>query len=539
MKPTRGPWAVLILVLGALGVLAWLQIGWSEEASRAQAYQMKERLVAAGAQAGSSLEVERIVLREFVHNLRLTGGSLAMPPRQAVEEAFRFWRDRTRTPRILKRLWLVGPDSAAALDASGRWTEADRSQVPTAIRGLADNLSRRDKEPDPALFGRDFFPAEPVRFSPFLLMVPEVDLDAVIADLLPDLLSQAFGGDRGMADLVLSVRDASGTVLYRHGPEAPAETSPVVTRPLWVSGWGNPILRLWLHQNPEPDEARWTLEVRYAGGSPEEVFERIRWTNLSAGLTLLAVLAAGILLLFTLYRRSRRMVRSQNAFVASVSHELRTPLAVLRSAAENMKEGLVTQPDQAVRYGARMLEESDRLLQLTENVLSYARLGSQRVVIANPETPPVDLTRLTAQAAAGWTEAVARAGGRLSVEVPPGPVWVRGDEGALKAVLANLLSNALRHGLRPGGTVQITLTAVVQPHAPVARLEVRDDGPGIPARDRRRVFEPFYQSSRKTGGVGLGLALVQRIAEAHGGTARFLPGRGAWIRVDFPAGLPE
>lgn len=560
MKPRsstvpKRAWAALALTLVSLPILAWLQVGWTDQASRAQASQMQQRLAAAGAQAGSTLEVERVVLREYVHNLRLPKRSDGAPPREAVAEALKFWRDRTRTPRILKGLWLVGPGQASFLDAgAGTWTEVAWDRVPEAVRTLAEALNQPEAEPDPSLFGRDFFPAEPVRFNPFLLMVPEADLEAVVSDLVPDVLAQAFGGPQGMADFSLTVRDsATGAVVYQHGP-VPAPGAPAdLVQTLWNgartrtgdSVLSNPILRLWLHQGEVHDNSRWVLEVRHIDGSIAAVFDRIRWTNLALSLALLLLLAAGVLLLFGLYGRSRRMVRSQKSFVASVSHELRTPLAVLRAAAENMKEGLVRQPDQAIRYGTRMLEESDRLLQLTENVLSYAQIGSQRVSIGDQgdRWTRVDLGTLAAETAPGWSEAFARAGARLEVEVPADALLVRGDRGALKAVADNLLSNALRYGTPGGGMVQISVRRVevrlpwTRKTVPRVRLEVRDEGPGIRARDRKRVFEPFYQTSDKhSGGIGLGLSLVDRIAAAHGGTARVAPtrGRGTTVQVDLP-----
>lgn len=545
--------AVLILTLAALPVLAWLQFSWTEETSRAQAFQMKQRLDAAGAQVASTLEVERLVLREYVHDLRLPRQASGTPPRQAVADALKFWADRTRTPQILKGIWIAGADGADYLDAAtGTWTSVPAAQVPADIRAMVPAPRGKGPELDPDLFSRGFFPAEPVRFDPFLLMVPDANLDAVVRDLIPDVVSQAFGGPQGMADFSVTVRDnANGQVIYQRGPAPAAGSAAALTEALWSfeESWGgtrrpvSPLLKLWLHQS-EDHSSRWTLEVRHVNGPLAGVFEQIRWTNLAVSLTLLLVLGTGMLLLFALYNRSRRMVRSQKSFVASVSHELRTPLAVLRAAAENMKEGLVREPSQAIRYGTRLLEESDRLLQMTENVLWYSGIGSQRVTIGDQADrwTSIDWGALVTQTAEAWTEAFDRVGAVLEVRVPEGPQTVLGDRGALKAVVDNLLSNALRYGVPSEGRVEVSVARVevsrrwAAPQTRI-RLQVKDHGPGIRPAERRRVFEPFYQtSSGVQGGIGLGLSLVQRIAAAHGGEARIEPtrGRGTSVQVDLP-----
>lgn len=556
MTPTRPrslqvpkrAWAVLVLTLVALPVLAWLQLSLTADAAKAQAYQMKQRLVAAAAQANSAIEVERLVLREFVHDLRLPRKTSTTTPREAVTGALEFWRERTSAPGILKGIWLASATGADYLDAkTGAWSTVPVSQVPEPIVTMVKGLDQGD-EPDPAFFIRGFFPPEPVRFSPSVLMVPDADLGAVTSTLIPQALSQAFGGPQGMADLSLTVKDRlDGRIVFQGGPPPAPGVAPAVTQSLWDVGGlkplqglrpTSPLLRLWLHQTTD-DNSRWCLEVRLAKGSIDQVFDQIRWTNLAVSLSLLVVLGAGVLLLFALYSRSRRIVRAQNSFVAAVSHELRTPLAVLRSAAENLKEGLVTTPDQAVRYGARMLEESDRLLQMTENVLWYSGIGAQRVTVGDSADrwTAIDVGALVTQAVQPWTEAFARDGARLDVDPGPEGLVVEGDRSALKAVVDNLLSNALRYGIPAPGHVVVTVAKVDGR----VRLEVRDRGPGIPPRERRRVFEPFYQTATgSTGGIGLGLNLVQRIAVAHGGEARIVgvPGWGAVVQVDLPAGGP-
>ncbi|HEY5186633.1 MAG TPA: HAMP domain-containing sensor histidine kinase [Actinomycetes bacterium] len=226
-------------------------------------------------------------------------------------------------------------------------------------------------------------------------------------------------------------------------------------------------------------------------------------------------------------------------FLADASHELRTPLTSIRGYSELFRRGADTRPDDLARAMSRIESESERMGVLVEELLTLARLDEGRIA----ERAPVDLAALAAQAAGDLS--VAEPGRPVTVAAPA-PVVVDGDEHQLRQVLGNLLANARVH--TPAGTPVVVRvgtdgasdTASGAGAAGTAVLEVADRGPGIPAEDQPRVFERFYRvdpaRTRASGGVGLGLAIVESVCTAHGGTvtAQENPGGGALFRVRLP-----
>lgn len=227
--------------------------------------------------------------------------------------------------------------------------------------------------------------------------------------------------------------------------------------------------------------------------------------------------------------RSEQRLRT---FVADAAHELRTPVTTIRGYAELFRRGARDDPDELARVLARVESEAARMGDLVDDLVLLARLDEGRPA----DREPVDLTVLAHDAA---MDARAADPERVVVVAEDGPVVVHGDEGALRQVLANLLTNVTRH--TPPGT---RATVGVRADGPTAVLAVADDGPGLGAGHRARVFERFYRAdpgrARTDGGAGLGLAIVAGIAEAHGGDARCTaaPGGGTVVTVRLPAHAP-
>jgi len=212
--------------------------------------------------------------------------------------------------------------------------------------------------------------------------------------------------------------------------------------------------------------------------------------------------------------RIGQLVAAQRTLLASASHELRSPLARIRMALELA----VDDARPALRAGIeRDIGELDDLI---GELLLASRLDAEPT-LERVET--VDLLALVAEEAA-------RTGAKVSGEPAP----LAGEPRMLRWLARNLLENAHRHG--DGSPVESSI-ARMAPRG--ARLRVEDRGPGVPEEERERIFEPFYRppGSRETGsGVGLGLALVRRIARHHGGDARCLarPGGGTCFEVELP-----
>jgi two-component system, OmpR family, sensor kinase len=201
------------------------------------------------------------------------------------------------------------------------------------------------------------------------------------------------------------------------------------------------------------------------------------------------------------------------SFAADASHELRTPVASVRGHAELALLHPGPVPPAVTRALGRIAAESSRMGEMVDDLLLLARLDAGRPL----ERLPVDLTHLVLDAVTD-----ARAAGpdhRWTMELPEDPVTVTGDAHRLHQVLGNLLANARLH--TPAGT---KVTVSLETDGAMARLQVHDDGPGVPEEVQPGVFERFTRAEhrRRTdasgGGAGLGLAIVAAVVEAHGGS---------------------
>ena len=219
-------------------------------------------------------------------------------------------------------------------------------------------------------------------------------------------------------------------------------------------------------------------------------------------------------------------------FVADASHELRTPLATVRGYAELYRQGAIADQEGLDTSMKRIEGEAGRMSLLVDDLLTLARLDDARPM----ERTLVDLLTLAAEAV---HDARARDPERrislVGLDGDIAPVMVRGDDGRLRQVLGNLLTNALMHA---GAGVPIEVALGEDSGSAV--VEVRDHGVGMDEATAARVFERFYRAdkarSRAKGGSGLGLAIVAAIVEQHGGgvSVRRTPGGGATFRVVLP-----
>ena len=244
--------------------------------------------------------------------------------------------------------------------------------------------------------------------------------------------------------------------------------------------------------------------------------ERRRFA-LVAGLVLLAILTAGVAGWLSLRAIAREVeaARGREAFVAAVTHELKTPLAAIRLFAEMLEHGDV-EPAKVREFGARTVHESDRLARLVDSVLDLARIEHTGTLAVKSD---VDLGVVCASAIR-IVEDVARERG-FTIVLRPGASHLRvsGDAEALTRAMVNLLDNALKYADHPH-TIEVEIARIGEDKVEVAVL---DRGRGVPETERARIFEAFRrvgsEMTRDRPGVGLGLALVARIAAAHGGRA--------------------
>ena len=226
-----------------------------------------------------------------------------------------------------------------------------------------------------------------------------------------------------------------------------------------------------------------------------------------------------------MFARLEGAFEAEKQFTADASHELRTPVSVIKSACEYAEKYGET-PEEQRETLAMIHRQADRMAELIQQLLSITRLdqGTEGLRLE-----PLDLAALVEGVCA--EQPYPRQ--RLFCQVG-GAVWVRGDAGLLRRLLQNLIDNGFKYGT-PQGHVWVTLEG----KGNTARLQVRDDGIGIPEDQQEKVWQRFYQvdpSRREGGGAGLGLAMVKKIAQLHGGTVTLdsAPGRGSAFTLILP-----
>lgn len=260
---------------------------------------------------------------------------------------------------------------------------------------------------------------------------------------------------------------------------------------------------------------------------------RARFFWLLAGVVVVVVV--GFVVLTGGLRREIALARRKEDFLAAVTHELKTPLTGIRMYADMLKEGWVADADSAVRYATRIGEESERLGHLVDQVLDFTAWERG---MASADLRPGDLASAVREAVTLVESRAEQSGVDLRFEADEDLPQVRFDARILKPLVLNLLDNAIKYSENaPTKSVSVR----VGRDGEHAVLEIADRGVGIEAKAQRRLFEPFQRAgdemTRTSPGVGIGLALVKRYAQAHGATVGLESevGKGTTVRVRFPA----
>jgi two-component system, OmpR family, sensor kinase len=231
-------------------------------------------------------------------------------------------------------------------------------------------------------------------------------------------------------------------------------------------------------------------------------------------------------------------LHAQRRFITDASHELRTPLTSLEGLSEMLLMGADRGDGRTIQRTARSMHgELGRMARLVADLLTLSRLDSA----APLQFTSLDAGKLLNNIGEQMTPMAEQR--EVSVRVENrGPVMVKAEPDRLKQVILNLVDNALRYTPRGG---EVRLTAGYDTEGGMARIEVQDTGPGIPAEDLPRIFDRFYRGdpsrTRASGNTGLGLAIARAIVQAHGGTieAQSPPGSGARFTILLPAEQPH
>jgi signal transduction histidine kinase/CheY-like chemotaxis protein len=229
--------------------------------------------------------------------------------------------------------------------------------------------------------------------------------------------------------------------------------------------------------------------------------------------------------------------RIRSRFLSHVSHELKTPLTSIKGFLQNLLDGL-TGPvnDKQQRYLSRMLDNSDRLIRMIDDLLDQTRIQTGRLDLVLAD---VDLGQCVADAIEQLRPLAQVKRHRLDVRYPSAPLIVRGDRDRLIQIAINLVQNAIKFTPDEGHIVVM----VEEKDQALASVSVRDSGPGIPPEFIDKIFDPFFkikETRRGSKGLGLGLSIVRTLVELHGGTieARSTFGHGTELYFTIPIAPP-
>jgi signal transduction histidine kinase len=520
MRRRAGFWVLLSLV-ALLCFLGYLQYRWIDRLAQAEREREEQAVHTAISHLAGAFDVE------------ITRAQIAFPPIPSEFDNPEFWAERAQTwmefapyPRLIKDVYLNRDGKSFKVTAAGT--------VP--LEGVIETGS------DPIATMPSFGPPDQSRGTRTIVF----DGTYIREELLPRLASrylnpQRYGvrifSDEGPVFSTADFKPQITTRMFsfrpdcfndRRGPRREGRRGMP-----WMGASASLIARNDVACTDAPngrDPGRWTVEAGLTKTAVSGLREfRTRSLLLSFGV--LAVLATGIGVLGLYAHRAQILAQRQMEFAMAVSHELRTPLTVIRVAADNLSEGLVTNPR---KYGDMIRRETVRLSDMVEQILVFAR--TQRSDI-RPHFEPVAPADVIERALSAAGPSLESAGMRVERDVAEGLPPMNADANLVSAGLQNLLVNAAKYA-GDGGVVRVRAE---RGEASNVSIFVEDDGPGVRHSELDRIFSPFFRgadaSNSRTPGLGLGLHLVKRIAEAHGGNVRASnrEGRGFEVEMRIPA----
>ena len=288
-----------------------------------------------------------------------------------------------------------------------------------------------------------------------------------------------------------------------------------------------------LRTNFASDFPSWTLEFHQA---PPRLIKTFllsrRGLYFFIFLLIAGILVFGLVLTMRSVSHELELARMKSDFVSTVSHEFKSPLTSIRQLAEMLQSGRVPSEERRQKYYDVLLEQSERLALLTDNILSLAKIEAGRAALAFETT---DIPALLAGVVTSIQERVRHEGFDIGLDIEDTLPLLSVDRTAFSQAITNLIDNAIKYS---GESRKVSVRAAVEGKA--AAIAVRDFGIGIRKEDRQRLFERFYRGgdelTRTVKGSGLGLTLVKEIVEAHRGTIEVEsePGKGSVFTIRLP-----
>lgn len=551
--------AATALILTALLVVSGV---WQYRLIAAAVTAEREQQLRAMQSASSrfSVDAERELARAFNY-FQVDRNDEAAPSR-ALEAAQVNWRQETGAKNIVKQLYLVEEawsERESLHSISEHGVDPTAIPWPESLRVLHNYL----KKPASRRWARWFpvgvadVPAavgplvRTERFTPDRPMVERVnhrrDLLIVVYDrqMVRDVLLSRLAQESLVSNsfpFEYRVVDKTNNETLLQSANVPQDSSaPAAQDPLFRSGFylGFRMSRDASRLPPrDPDSptldtefaARtWEVSMFHREGTLDAVANARRLQQLATSFSIIAVLGLTSFLAIWMARRVQRLAQQRLEFVASVTHELNTPLTSIHAAAQNLSAGVIVGPNEVRAYGNMIEEDSLRLKEMVDQVLTYASLAAAPLTKARKE---VSVNQLVDLALSETEQLCTRAEMQIERSIPTELPALRTHPETVVRILRNLIVNAVIHG----GSGRWLGVAAQRNQMPGDRREwlvitVSDRGPGIAASDRPHLFEPFYRGRVVDGchspGTGLGLSISRQLAERLGGKLTFESTAGA------------
>ena len=566
---------LLFFIAAAALLLGFLQFRWISSVSTAEGSRLKQSLRNSAGQVLSTAGDEVRVLQALLY---LTEQEYSNRDWSRFSSSFEFWKTNSRFPELLSGAHLIVPgddDGQASFleyrEESKTFASTKRPQL-FGERGdqedtadafplqLAATLMERGVLLSPVgltgIFGKESEPRPPA----FLAL--SVDQDILYGEVIPFYMDQylegypyrisrvetgstlvSFGDLDSTRQPELSITPRTPLLFWNRRP--PEEQPDVGSRDNLNTDLleayaqqhlgEDPSVRYWVQRSrmlgmepgrPPEEEIQplFRLDIYYPGGPLDSVISTRRVVNIGLSAVILLLLVSSSVILFRQYRNTNRLRATEQEFVASMSHELRTPIAVLQATTENLKAGIVSDPSRLSQYGEIIHRETRRLAGMVENILLYS--GLEKRAPGSGALVPVDIGELIAEVLTSLREPAKEARCAIRLIEKTAPTSIRSDPAALRLILENLLLNAIRHGAGSDAeedeAAEIRLIVEQRVFHRGSIITVEDDGPGIPSREQRRIFEPFVRAEASVRaqrpGSGLGLHLVRRVVRILGGS---------------------
>ena len=280
----------------------------------------------------------------------------------------------------------------------------------------------------------------------------------------------------------------------------------------------------------------WKLWLSFKAGSLDEFVSKTRNRNLTISFGILLLLGISGVMIIIFAQRSRELAEQQMLFVAGVSHELRTPITVIRSAAENLSEGVIQNEERKMEYAQLMLSESKRLSEMVDQIMEFSGIQSGKKIYNFTD---VAIDALMQQVLEELTPIAHQKNIEIQFSNISKVPIVHADKDALFLAITNLLRNAIKFS-EQGEKVIFRVDETSFKSGLGLRIQVQDVGIGIPEDEQKKIFQPFYRAdyavSQQIKGNGIGLSLVERVAKEHEGdiTVQSTPGKGSTFTLIMP-----